>query len=229
MKVADIMTHHVVSVAPDATILDAIALMHKHRFSGLPVIDHDGKLVGIVTEADFLRRPETGTTRRRSRWLDAWFGATEGAKAYVQSHGMRIADVMTRNVVTVTPDAPLDHVVHLMEVHEIKRLPVLHAGTVVGIVSRANLMHALASVHRAAPPDATDDAATRERILAEIDRQTWSVGADVDVVVRAGIADVWGTLAEPAQRDALKVLIERTPGIKQVVDHLHWDGGVTPT
>jgi len=229
MKVADIMTHHVVAVAPDATILDAVKLMLKHHVSGLPVIDRHGKLVGIVTEGDFLRRPETGTERRRSRWLDVFFGPAEGAQDYVHSHGVKISEVMTQKVVTVAPDEPLEQVVHLMEMHRIKRLPVLRGGKLVGIVSRANLMRALASVHRGAGAAAKDDSAIRDRILTEIERQGWSVGADVDVVVRNGLADLWGTLADPAQRDALRVLVESTPGVTSVVDHLRWDGDITPT
>jgi CBS domain-containing protein len=229
MKVADIMTRNVVSVAPDATIRDAVELMLRHRISGLPVIDAQRKLVGIVSEGDFLRRPETGTERQRSRWLDAVFGPAEGAKSFVQSHGMQISEVMTGNVVAVMEAESLDRVVHLMEIHRIKRLPVLREGKVVGIVSRANLLRALASVHRGAGAARADDTEIRGRILAEIERQSWAAGADVDLVVRKGLADLWGTVADPAQRDALQVLAEGTPGIKSVVSHLRWDGDITPT
>jgi CBS domain-containing protein len=228
MKVSDIMTRRVISVAPDATILHAVGLMLKHHISGLPVLDH-GRLAGIVTEGDFLRRPETGTERRRARWLDALFGPAEGATRYVHAHGMKISDVMTEKVVTVDERDPLDHVVHLMEFHRIKRLPVLRGGEVVGIVSRANLMRALASVHRGTRKGSKDDAAIRERILAEIEQQNWSAGADIDIVVRAGVADIWGTLADPEQRAAVKVLVANVPGVKAAVDHLRWDGDITPT
>src|SRR5690348_2650293 len=107
MKVSEVMTRRVVSVGPQATVLDAADLMLKHHISGLPVIDDHGTLVGIVTEGDFLRRPETGTERRRGRWLDALFGPAEGAQHYVRSHGTKIADVMTHNVVTLTEDESL--------------------------------------------------------------------------------------------------------------------------
>src|SRR5690348_17164408 len=150
MKVADVMTRRVVSISPDATILDAAKLMLKHHISGLPVIDRDGGLVGIVTEGDFLRRPETGTAQPRSRWLDLFFGPAEGAQAFVRSHGMKVAEVMTPKVITVAANEPLERVVHLMEVHQIKRLPVLRGRKVAGIVSRANLVRALASVHHVA-------------------------------------------------------------------------------
>ncbi len=229
MKVADIMTRRVVSAAPEASVLDAVDLMLKHHVGGLPVIDAHGRLVGIVTEGDFLRRPESGTERRRSRWLDVFFGPAEGAKRYVHSHGMKISDVMTEKVVTVAESTPLDRAVHLMEVHRIKRVPVLRGAKVVGIVSRANLMRALASVHRGDPRASKNDGAIRDRILAEIERQSWSAGADVDVVVRSGLADIWGTIADPVQREAFKVLVESTPGVKTVVDHLRWEGDITPT
>jgi len=229
MNVSDIMTRRVISVAPDATIVEAVGLMLKHHVSGLPVIDASGKLAGIVTEGDFLRRPETGTAPRRSRWLDVVFGPADGAKRYVHSHGTKVRDVMSREVVTVDEHESLEQVVHLMEIRRIKRLPVLRGHKLVGIVSRANLMRALASMHRGTPTAAKDDAAIRDRILAEIERQGWSAGADVDVVVRAGLADVWGTVADPEQRTALKVLVGNVPGVKSVVDHLRWDGDITPT
>jgi CBS domain-containing protein len=142
---------------------------------------------------------------------------------------MDVREVMTDKVVSVAESTPLDRVVHLMETHRIKRLPVLRGGKIVGIVSRANLMRALASVHRGDRSASKNDAVTRNRILTEIEGQGWSVGANVDVVVRSGVADIWGSVADPAQRDALKVLVERTPGVKGTVDHLSWEGDVTPT
>jgi osmotically-inducible protein OsmY len=116
-----------------------------------------------------------------------------------------------------------------METHRIKRLPVLHDDKVIGIVSRANLMRALASVHRGTRKGSANDAAIRERILREIEQQSWSAGADIDVVVRGGVADIWGTIADPEQRAALKVLVANVPGVKTAVDHLRWDGDITPT
>lgn len=220
MKVSDVMTRRVVSVTPEATIRHAIRLMLDNHISGLPVIDDQGRLVGIVSEADFLRRSEIGTERKRSRWLDALLGPAEPANDYVHSHGVKVGEVMTRKPITVQEDTPLDQVVHLMEGHRVKRLPVVRGEKVVGIVSRANLMRALASIYRAAPKSSKGDAAIRSQILSDIAKQDWSLGVDVDVVVRDGIADIWGSIAEPAQRDALRVLIEKTPGVKQVAEHL---------
>ena len=133
---------------------------------------------------------------------------------------MKVSDVMTRKPITVQENTPLDQVVHLMESRSVKRLPVVRGEKVVGVVSRANLMRALASMYRSAPKSSKNDAAIRDQILSDIAKQDWSVGVDVDVVVRDGIADIWGSIADLAQRDALKVLVERTPGVKQVEDHL---------
>ena len=219
MKASDIMTRRVITVSPDATIMDAVRLMIKNRISGLPVVDGDGKLVGMVSEGDFLHRPETGTERKRSSWLAALFDPNSSAQSYVHSHGVKVQEVMTTNPVTVEEHAPLDEVVHLMEIHRVKRLPVLRRGKVVGIVSRANLMRALASVHHAVPEASKSDTAMHDRILAEIDKQDWAAGALIDVAVHGGAVDLWGSAVDTTQEEALKVLAESIPGVKQV--HLH--------
>jgi len=225
VNVSDVMTRRVISVSPEATILEAIELMVKHHISGLPVINDKGTLVGIVTEGDFLRRSEIGTERLRSRWLDAFFGPGEAAKDYVRSHGWKVQEVMTRDPMTVPENAALDEVVEVMERRNIKRLPIMRRNKVVGIVSRANLMLALVSIHRAAPASTENDATIRDHILSAIHEQSWTAGIFVDVIVRQGIADIWCTITDVAQREALRALVERTPGIKRVEDHLTWQGG----
>jgi CBS domain-containing protein len=222
MKVADVMTRRVVSVAPDASIRDALVTMLKNKFSGLPVIDTGGDLVGIVTEGDFLRRGETGTEKTRSPWYDAFFGAGEAASAYIRAHGMKVHDVMTRELVTVVEDTPLREAVDLMEQRGIKRLPVLRGAKVVGIVSRANLLRALASLLRTAPRQSKSDDAIRAGILSKLQKQTWSAGVVVEVLVRKGVVDVWGTVDEGRQRDAIKILVESMPGVKRLEDHMSW-------
>jgi CBS domain-containing protein len=173
MKVSEVMTRRIISILPEASISDAVKLMLNH-ISGLPVIDDKGKLVGILTEGDLLRRPEIGTERGRSRWLDALFGPGDAADAYVHSRSRKVKDVMTRDPVTVKESASLHEVVHLMERHNIKRLPVARAGKVVGIISRANLIRALAGLHRVGPASERTDSAIRNRILAEIGKQDWA-------------------------------------------------------
>jgi CBS domain-containing protein len=144
------------------------------------------------------------------------------AEAYVRSHGQKVKDAMTREPVTVKESTPLHEVAHLMEHRNIKRLPVVRAGKLVGIISRANLLRALASLHREAPMSARTDAAIRNRILRDIAKRDWAYATDVDVIVRNGVVDLWGTISDVAQRDALRVLVENTPGVKRIEDHLRW-------
>ena len=222
MKVRDIMSTRVVSIAPDANVLEAVRLMLQNHISGLPVIDRSGALVGVVTEGDFLRRSETGTERKRPRWLEFLMGPRRLADEYVHTHARNVEDVMTREPITITEDAALDEVVRIMERRRIKRLPVVRGTQVIGIVSRANLLHALASLGAAAPPTAKTDVAIREQLLAEFDRQTWAPVALIDVMVKDGAVELWGTITEEAQGEALKVCAENIPGVQSVVSHLTW-------
>jgi CBS domain-containing protein len=228
MKVSDVMTRRVISVTPEASIVEAIRLMTTNHISGLPVIDREGKLVGMVSEGDFLRRAELATERHRSVWFDAIFGPAQSATEFIHSHGLKVEEVMTRNPAFVLEDSSLAEVVHLMETRRIKRLPVLRGVQVVGIVSRANLLRALLSLHRATPTASMDEASVRDRILSDIDEQSWSVGADLDVTVHDGVVDLWGRVTDLKQRDALKVLVETTPGVVRVEDHLACASATSP-
>ena len=196
--------------------------MLQHRISGLPVVDDAGQLVGILSEGDFLRRRETKTERRRSRWLEFLMGPGRMAAEYAHSHGSKVSEVMSTDLHTVEEDATLDDIVQLMERYHIKRLPVMHAGKLTGIVTRSNLMHAMVSLARTAPPVSEDDAAIRERMLTEMQRQAWAPASMVDVVVRDGVVELWGSIFDERQRDALKVAAENIPGVKAVKDNLAW-------
>jgi len=220
MQVRDVMTRGVISVEPEESILIAARLMLQHRVSGLPVVDGKGALVGIVTEGDFLRRGEIGTARRRPKWLEFIVGPGRLAEEYVHSSGRKVAEIMTPNPYTVDADAPLESVVELMERRRIKRLPVVRDGRLIGIISRANLMHALASLARTAPPPAGNDIAIRERILAALADHNWALG--VNVVIKNGCAELWGTITDERQRQACIVAVENVPGVKAVRDHLVW-------
>lgn len=226
MQARDVMTREIVSVAPDATVLQAARLMLQHHISGLPVVEASGKLVGILSEGDFLRRRETSTQRRRSRWLEFLMGPGKIASEYVHSHGSRVAEVMTEDVVTVGADATLEQIVELMEKHRIKRVPVLQDGKLAGIVTRSNLLHAMVSMARAAPPQRQSDAAIRDQLLAELKRQDWAPLSMINVVVRDGVVELWGAVIDERQRAALQVAAENIPGVRAVKDHLAW---VEPT
>jgi CBS domain-containing protein len=221
MKAKDIMTSAIVAVAPEDTVEKAVRLMLQNKISGLPVIDAADGLVGVVTEGDFLRRTETATQRRRPRWLEFIVGPGRLADEYVHSHARRVSEVMTPEPITVTEDASLEEIVTLMEKRRIKRVPVVRDSKVVGLVSRANLLHALASVARGMRPSAAGDEAIRDQILAELKKQRWAPTM-IDVIVRDGVVDLWGTITDERARQALIVAAENVPGIKAVRDHIAW-------
>ena len=222
MKASDVMTRNVVSIAPDSSILSAVRLMLQHRISGLPVIDGSGALVGILTEGDFLRRAETGTQHKRARWIEFLLGPGKLASEYVHTSGRTVDEVMTPDVRTVTEDTPLEKVVHLMERHRVKRLPVLRGTRVVGIVTRANLVRAVAGLALEARPASADDVAIRERLMADLGKQAWAPLGLVDVAVKDGIVTFTGALTDERQRLALRVAAENVSGVKKVQDHLIW-------
>jgi CBS domain-containing protein len=222
MKAADVMTPNVISVSPDAAVTQAVRIMLQHHISGLPVVAADGSLAGMVTEGDLLHRVELGTERRRSRWLEFLVGPGKLADEYAHASGRKVQEVMTRDVRSVTETTPLDEIVRLMERHRIKRVPVLRGQTVVGIVTRANLLRAMASVAREIRPAAADDRTIREQLLAELRRQPWAPVALVDVQVRDGVVQMWGAITDERQREALRVAAENIPGVKSVDDQLVW-------
>ncbi len=222
MRVSEVMSRRVISIPPTARVADAARLMLDHRISGLPVLDAEGKLVGIVTEGDFLRRAETGNLRRRTRWIELLLGPGRLADEYVHTHGRKVEEVMTREVVSVGENASLDEVAALMEKRRVKRLPVLRGGQLVGIVSRANLVRALLMLTRTSASPLPGDRAIRDRILAAVDKEPWGPSRTINVVVRDGRVDLYGSIFDEREREALRVLVENIPGVKGVQDHLVW-------
>src|SRR5262249_8504924 len=186
----------------------------------LPVVDRGGKLVGIVTEGDFLRRTELDTRQRGPRWLEFLLGPGRLASEYVRASGRKGSDVMSRNVKTATTDTPLEEGVSVMERHHIKRLTVVDNGKLVGIVSRANILHALASIAADAARRPHDDQTIRERLLTELEGQPWA--PKINVVVHDGVVELWGTITDDRARAAFMVAAENVPGVKEVRDHLAW-------
>jgi CBS domain-containing protein len=222
MKVGAIMSESPVTVRATDTIARAIALMLDRGISGLPVVDAAGALVGIVTEGDLLRRVETGTLRSRPRWLETLIPPGRLAEEYVHTHGRRVEDVMSPDVVSVPEDAPLDDVVKLMERRGIKRVPVTRAGALVGIVTRANLLQALASIIDFEDRPEPTDERIRKQILNEMRAQPWAPRTTVTVIVHDGNVDLWGTLLDERERAALRVIVENVHGVKAIRDHLAW-------
>ena len=227
MKAGDVMTRKVVSISLDASIAEMAKLILENRISGLPVVDDRGDLVGIVTEGDCLRRAETGTQRKRPRWLEFLVGTERLADEYVRAHSRKVAEVMTPSPITIAEDAPLDEVVHLMETRRIKRLPVMRDRKIVGIVSRANLLHALASAASNVPLVSPTDTTIRDQLMAELATQPWA--PQFTATVRDGVVDLWGVVLAGHQREAAIVAAENIAGVKAVRSHLPWVDPISGT
>ena len=221
MRAHQIMTRSVVTVTSDSSILDAANLMLQRHVSGLPVVDATGKLVGIVSEGDFIRRSEIGTQRKRGRWLRFILGAGKAAADFVHEHGRKVSDVMTREPFTVTEETALEEIVTTMETNGVKRLPVMRGDKLVGIVSRANLLQAVASLARNVPDPTADDDHIRRRIIDAMEKNDWCPFG-VNVVVRDGIVHLTGVITEERSRQAATVCAENVEGVKKVHDHLCW-------
>jgi len=220
MRARDVMTSPVVSVGPETTVKEIAKLLIERRVSGVPVLDQGERVVGIVSEGDLIRRVEGTDERHRSWWLRLFSDATTDATEYVKTHGRRAADVMTRDVVTVGEDMPLHEIAALLEARRIKRVPVVRDGRVVGIVSRANLLHGLAAGPADTPAPTADDEAIRARILTRIREEVRGMTQFVNVVVNQGVVDLWGTTDSPDVVQAVRVAAENTPGVREVRNHI---------
>jgi CBS domain-containing protein len=221
MRAHQIMTRSVITVAPETTIVDAANLMLQRHVSGLPVVDTSGKLVGIVSEGDFIRRSEIGTQRKRGRWLRFILGPGKTASDFVHEHGHRVDEVMTKQPLTITEDTALAEIVDLMEKNNVKRLPVIRGEKVVGIVSRANLLQAVASLAREVPDPTADDDHIRNRVIDALEKNDWCPFG-LGVLVKDGIVHLSGVITEEHSRQAAVVAAETVEGVKKVHDHLCW-------
>jgi len=221
MRAHQLMTRKVISVAPDSTIAEAAKLMLKNHVSGLPVVDDEGALVGIVSEGDFLRRSELGTPRKRGRLLKFLFGWSITAEDYVREHGRMVSEIMTPSPKTVDERATLADIVTVMERNNIKRVPVVSDGKLVGIVCRSNLLGFMANLASDIPDTTASDEQVRQRVVAEIEKYDWCpIG--LSVTVRDGIAHLSGTITDERSRQAAIVAAENVQGVIKVHDHLHW-------
>jgi CBS domain-containing protein len=219
MRVLDVMTTTVISVKPEMTVRDAAKVLVENGISGAPVLDASSRLVGMLSEGDLIHRTELETAeRRRSWWLDR-LAASRDADDYVKSHGVAVADVMTQDVVSVDETTPLGEVANLMETKHIKRLPVLRDGRLVGIVSRANLVQALASAPpEPAPEVASSDREIRAMLMGELSGHPWAF-AGRNIVVRDGVVHLWGVIWSTDAVQAMRVAAQGIPGVKGFEDH----------
>ncbi|MFL9965465.1 CBS domain-containing protein [Paraburkholderia sediminicola] len=219
MRASDVMTSNVISVTPDMTVREVARIFVDNGISGAPVLDPDGHVAGMISEGDLLRRSEIGTEERpRTSWLDLW-SASHEARDYIKTHAVKVRDVMTTDVVTVEPDTSLGEVAGMLETRRIKRVPVTNAGRLVGIVSRANLVQALASVPDEPSTDVTlSDAEIRAMLMGELAGRKWSF-AGRNLVVTNGVVHLWGVFHSVEAVEAVRVAAQNIPGVKRVEDH----------
>lgn len=219
MKASDVMVSPVITVRSSATLKDVAQLLLKRRISALPVLDEHGKLVGIVSEGDLLHRAEIGTERRRSRWLAILAEEQVLATDYIKSHSTKVADIMTRKVITAAPDTPLQEIAMTMEKNDIKRVPIVRNGQLVGIVSRANLVQAVATSGTTLTIPLSD-AAIRDKLMTRIRQEAWANAALLNATVSEGVVNLWGVAGSATERTAIRVAAETTPGVLAVNDHI---------
>lgn len=217
MQAMKVMTRTVVTVPADATVWAAADILLGARVSAAPVVDTDGRMLGIVSEADLMNRPEIGTVPGRS-WLQRLLtDESVVARDYLRSYSHRVVDVMTRKVVSVEERTDLREVAALMQKHGIKRVPVVRDGKVVGVVSRANLLQGLLAREPQKPEVAVEDETLRASVLAALAKEDWGNGVS-NVVVENGVVNIWGNVASPAVREAVRVAAETVPGVQRVVN-----------
>lgn len=221
MRAYQIMTRKVTTVTPATPVMEAANVMLRHHVSGLPVVDDSGSLVGMVSEGDFMRRSEIGTQRPRIRWLDWLVGPGKAAAEYVLEHGRKVGEIMTKDsLCTATEDMPLEKLVRLMERRYVKRLPVVRGHALVGIVTRSDLLRAVASLAREVPDPTADDDDIRDRVIDSIVKNDWQP-KQLGVVVRDGIVHLSGMITDESCRQAAIVAAENVQGVKLVHDHLY--------
>lgn len=220
MLVETVMTAPVVSVDPSTSVANAAKLMLSLRISGLPVVESDGTLVGMLSEGDLLHRSELGTERKRPWWLEFLASPGKIADEYVQSHGRQVGEIMATGIVTTQRDASLEDVVELMRKHRVKRLPVVEDGKVIGIVARSDLLRALARALTAGPAIAGDDERIEAAVIAELNKQSWGGNGMIRVRAKDGAVELTGAIFDERARLAARVAAENVPGVKSVSDQI---------
>jgi CBS domain-containing protein len=222
MKARDIMATNVMTVGPEASVRQAAEILFKNRISALPVVDEHGELIGIISEGDLARRAELETDDRRSWWLEIFSRESKEKLAieYVKSHARRVKDVMTRSVVTASPTTSLRNIAALLEKNRIKRVPIVAKGRVVGIVSRANLVQALAGLREEDPQSATSDSMIRKKVMAQFKSEQWSKHALLNAMVQDGTVKLWGVVDSEAEKEAARVAVEQVAGVRAIENNV---------
>jgi len=220
MHAIDVMVRDVVTVRPDTEVADAVKLLAEHDVSALPVVDGEGNLLGILSEADLIHRVEIGTEKHRPWWLEAVTGASKLAEEFAKSHGKKVGEIMTTDVVSVSEDTSLSEIATLFERKRIKRVPVVKDGKLVGVVSQSNLIQALASVVGRMDQHDETDRQIRLDLLSRLQEQKWTDFSSRNITVSNRVVHLWGLVGSEAERKALTALAEGVPGVSRVSDEM---------
>jgi CBS-domain-containing membrane protein len=218
MKAQDVMVRDVLTVGPDSDVTEAIRTLSDHDVSALPVVDADGKLVGILSEADLLIREEN--EHRHPWWVEALMPASKLAHEFAKAHGKQVSEVMSTGVITASEDTSVSEIAALLERHRIKRLPIVAGGKVVGIVSRSNLIQALASAKPAPAGQRENDRTIRLELLDRLGEQRWTNFGSHNVIVEDGVVHLWGLVGSESERRALIALAQGVRGVSDVADEM---------
>jgi CBS-domain-containing membrane protein len=220
MKARDVMVRDVITIGPRDSVAHAANLIAQNDVSALPVIDDHGRLVGIISEGDLMNREEIGTEIHHPWWIEAVTPGATLAAEFAKSHGKRVEEVMSENVITATEDTSLADIAALLERNRIKRVPILRDGELVGIVSRSNLVQALASNGVASTASLDTNRVIREELLSRLEQPRWTDFGSRNIIVSDGKVHLWGLVGSPAERTALIALAEDVPGVTEVIDEM---------
>lgn len=218
MKARDVMTTTVYTVTTETPVAAIARLLLERKISGVPVVDAENHVLGVVSERDLMRRPESGTVRRPGWWLGLVASSDELAADYVKTHGTKAVDVMSCPAIAVDEEADLADVAQLFDRRGIKRVPVVRDGKLVGIISRANLLQGLLA--RLAEVAPSSDAAIRARLLDELGREPWANLSTTNIVVTNGVVQLWAAVHSEHERSAMVVAAENIPGVVRVENHV---------
>jgi CBS domain-containing protein len=220
MNARDVMVQDVVTVGPDEDVAKALQLLVDHDISALPVVDGERRVIGILSEADLLHREKIGTEKHRAWWLEAVTPASVLALDYAKSHGRKVVELMSENIISADENTSLSELANILEKNRIKRVPILKDGKLVGIVSRSNLIQALASAPSQPENDQLADRGIRSAILARLAEQSWTDFGERNIVVPNGVVNLWGLVGSPEEHKALLALAESVPGVREVSDEM---------
>jgi CBS domain-containing protein len=220
MRAMDVMVRDVVTASPDEDVDQVVELLAQHDASTLPVVDTDGNVVGMIGDLDLMRRSEIGTEKHHPWWMEAMTPASKLAGEFAKSHGRRVSEVMSTHIISASEDTPLGDIANLLEKHRIKRVPILRDGKLVGMVSRSNLIQALASLHDRPHDAAESDRDIRSILLTQLGEQDWTDFGSRNVIVTDGVVHLWGLVGSEEERKALTALAEGVPGVVGVSDEM---------